>query len=426
MSDSPRTASPAKGLSYLYMAAAFVIAVAGMRASAAILNPLLLAVFLSIISAPAYFKLLQRGVSNWLALLTVIGVLSVVVIAVVFVVMGSIAGFTEHQEHYQHRLTMEKRRLMQQVERNMPDWLKAEEDDTEEATETEETKTSDSEQSAVEDSFVESSGTPVDSTANDNIPHDDVTGAPDTAPVVAAQPLGFPQETSPPKDSQSWRDYMSEQFDPATVLSLSGRVVVSIGHILSNAFLVLLTVIFILLEAGSFERKLRNAFDSTEEAAQRAKTIIGSVHHYIVIKTWISLVTGVLVMIWLWWWGVSHAPLWGLLAFMFNYIPNVGSILAAVPAVLIAWLEVGVLPTVAIAFGFLVINAAIGNFIEPRLMGRGLGLSALVVFCSMVFWGWVLGPVGMLLSVPLTMTARIIFDGFDDTRWVATLLGSAD
>ena len=73
--------------------------------------------------------------------------------------------------------------------------------------------------------------------------------------------------------------------------------------------------------------------------------------------------------------------------------------------------------------GFIVVNVAIGSIIEPRFMGRGLGLSALVVFISLVFWGWVLGLVGMFLSVPLTMTAKIALESHEDTRWIAVLLG---
>jgi len=116
---------------------------------------------------------------------------------------------------------------------------------------------------------------------------------------------------------------------------------------------------------------------------------------------------------------------WALLAFLLNFIPNIGSIIAAIPALLIAWLELTTLSAIGCAIGYIAVNVGIGNILEPRLMGRSLGLSPLVVFCSMIFWGWVLGPVGMLLSVPLTMTVHIVLNGFDDTRWIATIMGGA-
>ena len=188
----------------------------------------------------------------------------------------------------------------------------------------------------------------------------------------------------------------------------------------------MLTVIFILLETGTFTRKIRQAFQHNDEAAVRAQEIITSMQNYIVIKTWVSLATGIFIAAWLWFLGVPFYALWGLLTFLFNFIPNIGSIIAAVPAILIAWLELTTLPAVATAIGFVLVNGVVGNLIEPRLMGKGLGLSPLVVFFSMVFWGWVLGPVGMLLSVPLTIAARIALDGFEDTRWIATLFGNAE
>jgi AI-2 transport protein TqsA len=141
------------------------------------------------------------------------------------------------------------------------------------------------------------------------------------------------------------------------------------------------------------------------------------------IKTWMSLATGIAVFIWLVIIGVNYAVLWGLLAFFLNYVPNIGSIIAAIPAVLLALIQLGLVKSIIVAGGFTVINLLIGNVIEPRFMGRGLGLSTLVVFLSLLFWGWVLGPVGMLLSVPLTMTAKIALDSRDETRWLAILLG---
>ncbi|HAY38324.1 MAG TPA: hypothetical protein DCY53_02645, partial [Desulfobacteraceae bacterium] len=119
-----------------------------------------------------------------------------------------------------------------------------------------------------------------------------------------------------------------------------------------------------------------------------------------------------------------YAVLWGLLAFFLNYVPNIGSIIAAIPAILLALIQLGFVKSIIVAGGFVVINLVVGNVIEPRFMGRGLGLSTLVVFLSLLFWGWVLGPVGMLLSVPLTMTAKIALDSREETRWLAILLGS--
>jgi predicted PurR-regulated permease PerM len=122
--------------------------------------------------------------------------------------------------------------------------------------------------------------------------------------------------------------------------------------------------------------------------------------------------------------GVQSAVLWGLLAFMLNYVPNIGSIIAAVPAVLFALVGLGVGGALATVAVFAVVNVLIGSIIEPRYMGRGLGLSTLVVFVSLVFWGWVLGPVGMFLSVPLTMTVKIALGASESTRWVSVMLGS--
>ena len=137
-----------------------------------------------------------------------------------------------------------------------------------------------------------------------------------------------------------------------------------------------------------------------------------------------SLLTGVVIALWLWFLNVDYAVLWGLMAFLFNFVPNIGSIIAAVPAVLLALIDPGPVAAFYAACGYLVVNVIIGNVIEPRVMGKGLGLSTLVVFLSLVFWGWVFGPVGMLLSVPLTMIVKIVLEEHPETNWIAVLLGT--
>jgi predicted PurR-regulated permease PerM len=131
------------------------------------------------------------------------------------------------------------------------------------------------------------------------------------------------------------------------------------------------------------------------------------------------VVTGGLMLI-----GVDYALLWGLIAFLLNYVPNIGSIIAAIPAVLLALVQLGPVHAALVAGLYLIINVVMGNAVEPRLMGKSLGLSTLVVFLSLVFWGWVLGPVGMLLSVPLTMIMKIALEVNPSTRWLAIILGS--
>lgn len=213
-------------------------------------------------------------------------------------------------------------------------------------------------------------------------------------------------------------------IDASRVMKLAADIFNSFGGVLTNAFLIFLTVVFILFEMSSFAIKLRAVVDDPDDALARFGNVTGSIKRYLAIKTMTSLLTGAVIGISLAFLGVENAVLWGLLAFMLNYVPNIGSIIAAVPAVLFALVQIGVSGALATAAVFAVVNVIIGSVLEPRLMGRGLGLSTLVVFVSLVFWGWVLGPVGMFLSVPLTMTVKIALDAREGTRWIAVMLGS--
>jgi AI-2 transport protein TqsA len=136
------------------------------------------------------------------------------------------------------------------------------------------------------------------------------------------------------------------------------------------------------------------------------------------------LIAGVLVGSWLLILGVDFPVLWGFMAFLLHYVPNVGQILAAIPAVLLALLQLGPGPAALAAAGYLVVGFTLGNIVEPRLMGRKLGLSTLVVFLSLIFWGSLLGTIGVILCVPFTMTLKFAFESSQSTRWMAVLLGS--
>ena len=208
---------------------------------------------------------------------------------------------------------------------------------------------------------------------------------------------------------------------PTGVFNVVGTALSALTAFASSSFLVLLTVIFILFEAAGFRTKLRVAFGDAADFGQLSH-MTQQVQHYLVIKTAISVGTGLVVGTWVWVWGLDFALLWGLVAFILNFIPNLGSIIAAVPAVLLAIIQLGPGRAAVIALGYLGVNIIFGNFLEPTLMGRRLGLSTLVVFVSLVFWGFVWGPIGMLFSVPLTMVMKIALENTQEFRWVAVML----
>ena len=217
---------------------------------------------------------------------------------------------------------------------------------------------------------------------------------------------------------------LKEIINPAVILKLVGNALNEISGIFTNGFLILLTVVFMLLEVSSLPIKLKKIFKDPDRSIDRVQSIYNNINKYIAIKTWISLATGLLAAILCFIIGVDYPILWGILAFVLNYIPTIGSLIALIPPVLLTIIQIGPLEGLIVLIGFVVINTVMGNILEPRLMGRGLGLSTLVVFLSLIFWGWVLGPVGMLLSVPLTIAIQIIFDSSEETKWIAVLLGS--
>lgn len=324
--------------------AAFVVVVAGMRASADIIVPFLLALFIAVISTPALDSLEKLGLPRALAMIVVIAVIVAAGVGITGLVGSSLRQFSANLPEYTDRLNS----YTQAVET----WL---------------------------DHY----GVPFDAGELRNL------------------------------------------IDASRVMKLAADVFNSFGGVLTNAFLIFLTVVFILFETASFAVKLRAVVDDPDDTLARIRNVTDSVKRYLAIKTLTSLATGVVIGVCLAILGVDNPVLWGLLAFMFNYVPNIGSIIAAVPTVLFALVQLGVGGALATAAVFAVVNVIIGSVLEPRFMGRGLGLSTLVVFLSLVFWGWVLGLVGMFLSVPLTMTVQIALSANQGTRWIAVFLGSA-
>jgi AI-2 transport protein TqsA len=335
--------SEAQGLKWLLGLAAMIVILAGLKAAETIVIPILLALFIAIISTPFIRMITSRGVPPVGAVVIVLAVLIVFGGGLVMVVSQSIDAFMLRLPHYQMRLQSVITDLLPYLER----W---------------------------------------------------------EIPVS--------------------RDMVMNQLNPSQMMSLIGSTLSSIGSLLTNLFLVVFIVIFLLLEEATFSGKLKAALPNADKSLRDASGFMKQVNQYLMIKTTISLITGVLVTLWLAYLGVDFPVLWGLVAMLMNFIPNVGSLIAAIPAVLLSLVQLGVGDALLVTLGYVVINVVMGNLVEPRFMGRGLGLSPLVVFLSLILWGWLFGPVGMFLSIPLTMIAKIALEQNDSTRWIAILLGN--
>lgn len=367
-------------IGYLVAAAAIVVVIAGMKAAQSLVVPFFLAAFLAVLLTPPMHWLERRRVPTPLALLIIVMTLGLVSAGVFGVVGNSITDFSQRLPDYQDSLRAQVSELETWVETRI--------------------KSLSVTGNTAEPSDVEASG---DGTSR----HEPVFTS-ESEDRNAAQEGG--------------KDF--DWLDPEWAMGLVKKLIAELGQLLSNATVILITVIFMLLEASRFPAKLQAASGQRGPAPTHVDDIIGNVRRYMAIKTTTSLLTGALVTVLVVALGLDFPLLWGMLAFLCNYVPNIGSILAAFPAVVLALVADGPDIAAATACGYLAINCVVSYAVEPRFMGRGLGLSTLVVFLSLVFWGWVLGPVGMLLSAPLTMIVKIILEDFEKTRWIAILLSS--
>ncbi len=219
-------------------------------------------------------------------------------------------------------------------------------------------------------------------------------------------------------------DTVREILNPGIILGLIGNLFTSLTGMFSDTLLILITIVFLLIEASSVPKKITIIWGQNSQAQKEMIGFNKNMQHYLALKSIVSLITGVLVGLALYFIGVDYPLLWGLIAFLFNYVPTIGSILAAIAPIILALVQLGWVHAFITFLVYFTINMVIGNFIDPRLLGKGLGISPLVVFISVIFWGWVLGPIGFLLSVPLTVFVKLFLESKDSTRWIAILLGN--
>jgi len=220
------------------------------------------------------------------------------------------------------------------------------------------------------------------------------------------------------------KDQVSKLIQPEKIVEFTTSAVKELFKMLGNAFLILLIILFILMEFGSFSLKAKAITMGSDKSIGYFTTILKEIRHYLGIKTLVCLSIGILIYTALLIIGVDYPLLWALIAGLMNYIPNIGSIIATIPAFLFALVQLGLGDALWTLGSFLIIHNVLGNFVEPRIMGKGLGLSTLVVLLSLLFWGFIFGLIGMFLAVPFTLTVKIILEQNEETRWLAILLGT--
>jgi AI-2 transport protein TqsA len=218
-------------------------------------------------------------------------------------------------------------------------------------------------------------------------------------------------------------DFYATFLQPEQLLATASVAARNITSVLAVFLLMLLYVVFVLAESLELPAKIRHVLGPRAEALSGGAQVLNSVQRYLVLKSLISLATGACISAAAAAIGVDFALFLGLVAFLLNYIPTIGSFVAAVPGILIALLQLGPGPALMITLAYLVTNIIIGSIIDPIVTGQQLRLAPIVVLVSLVFWGWTWGPIGAFLSVPLTITIRMVMERVDALRPYAALLG---
>lgn len=216
--------------------------------------------------------------------------------------------------------------------------------------------------------------------------------------------------------------YVTQQDVVTRLGSMLGSTFGTVASFLAGLIMVLILMMFILMEAQGTERRLlavRQAGGPDLSGLLRSAT---DIQKYLGVKTLISALTGVLAGVWCWFFDLQYPLLWAILAFVFNYIPAVGSSAASIPAVIEALVQQGTGTAIGVAIGYGLVNFGLDNFVQPHLLGRRFGISALVVVLSVIFWGWLWGPLGMFMAVPLTMVFKVLLDNNDEFRWISVAM----
>ena len=422
------------GAKFLLVLAAIVVIFAGLKAAQSLLAPFLLAVFLALILTPPLRWLKKKGLTDSIAILVLSTFLFLMGLGLVLVFTNSLAHFASKLPTYRDKIAAAYTSIDNLIN-NVADRF-----------------------NALGESLTQLN--PIEFGASEEEPEPIVETEDEE---IVSQPIVFPEgegqfdgahvgkffvlpteeewlakerhlrhlapengELLPASKDSSARERLSlsNVIQVNTLISYVQLGVNMLLNIATVSSLVIIMVVFMLIEAARLPDKVREAFDGRDLSNEYFKKIAEDTWNYMKIKTIICFLTGLFASIGLWFLGVEYAILWGLLLFFLNYIPNIGQVIAAIPPILLALIDGGLLSATFAMVWLVFVNSLFGIGIEPRYLEQGLGISSLVVLLSLIFWGWLLGPIGMFLSAPLTMVVKIVLQNDPKTRWLAVLLSN--
>jgi predicted PurR-regulated permease PerM len=379
------------GTKFLIALAAIVIILAGLKAAQTLIAPFLLALFFAMILTPPLRWLKQKGMPDFLAIFTLSTLVFLLGFCVVLVFSNSLTRFAERLPDYAEKVNV--------AYTTIDTWINDAAD------------------------RLHNFGTviaPLETTEVEKIEETTQYANEDEPKNITIEE----SEIVPVEQLVRERLSLSNVIQINTLFSYVQLGVNALLNVVTMGTLVIIMLVFKLIEAARMPGKVKEAFGGRDLSNEYFKKIADDTWNYMKIKTIICFLTGLSTTIGLWFLGVEYAILWGLLMFFFNYIPNIGQIIASIPPILLAFLDGGLSLGIWVAIWLIFVNSFFGLVIEPRYMGEGLGISSLVILLSLTFWGWLLGPIGMFLSAPLTMVVKIVLQNDPKTRWLAVLLSN--
>ncbi|MDF1656499.1 MAG: AI-2E family transporter [Verrucomicrobiales bacterium] len=385
------------GIRVLLSLACVMIVVAGLKASSELFIPIMLGLLLAMMSLPILNWLDGRGLPRPLAVLMTILVDFMILGGIVLLGSGVIGDFQEKTPKYVERMVEQATEFSESIDQRI---------------------------AKLEDYWQELSVVGSEMKYTGEVPAV-VEQVPEQIPVQNPELNSDGDDSFEIAPVITFGELVRLYFDPDRILGVFGQIdlVSRFTSLASKAFFALIIMIFVLAESGRYAHKFQDVLKAKGPDLTRFQNISRDIQKYLAIKTAVSALTGVLAMIACYVFRIDFPLLWGLVAFLFNYVPAIGSIVAGIPPVLLALILHGFWPATGVLVCYLAINITIGNFLEPMLLGDRFGISTVIVILSVLVWGFIWGPVGMLLAVPLTMLVKVMLDNSSDFRWISALMG---